>query len=138
MVPFDIFSLYSNVPLQHTIQICSDVLYRGRLCLPIIPENMLLECMRSATEGIEFCFNNVMYAQVDGISMGSPLGSMLANIFVGFHQSLLFERHSKPRVYLRYADDTFSIFDSIDDANAFHATQFPSFLSSVHYREYGE
>lgn len=69
--------------------------------------------------------------------MGSPLGPMLANIFVGFHQSLLFERHSKPRVYLRYVDDTFSIFDSIDDANAFHTTQFPtffsSFFSSVHY-----
>lgn len=44
---------------------------------------------------------------------------MLANIFVGFHESFLFERRHKPHVYLRYVDDTFSVFDSIEDAAAF-------------------
>ena len=48
-----------------------------------------------------------MYRQIDGISMGSPLGPILANIFVGFHERLLFKMFPKPFIYLRYVDDTF-------------------------------
>lgn len=44
---------------------------------------------------------------------------LLANNFVGFHESLLFERHRRPNVYLHYADDIFPLFDSNDDAEAF-------------------
>ena len=39
--------------------------------------------MKLATEEIEFSFNNVLYRQIDGIAMGSPLGPTLANIFMG-------------------------------------------------------
>lgn len=61
-----------------------------------------------------------MYAQIDGVLMGSPLSLVLANNFVGFYESLLFEKCCTPYVYLHYADDTFSIFDSINDTTAFH------------------
>lgn len=40
MVTFDIVSLYTNVPLQDTLQICTDVLYSGHLGAPIISENL--------------------------------------------------------------------------------------------------
>ena len=48
-----------------------------------------------------------MYRQVDGISMDSPLGPILANIFVGFYEKVLFDRFPKPYIYLRYMDDTY-------------------------------
>lgn len=67
---------------------------------PIIPANLFLEFRQSAIEELEFSFNNIIYAQIDGVSMGSPQGPVLANIFVGFHESLLFERHCKPHVYV--------------------------------------
>ena len=35
-----------------------------------------------AVLNIEFNFNNEMYKQIDGVVMGSPLGTILANIFV--------------------------------------------------------
>lgn len=76
---------------------------------------------------VEFSFNNFMYAQIGGVSMGSPFGPMLANIFVGFQENLLFERHWKPHVYLWNVDDTFSVFDSSEDAEVFHVQ-----LSSLH------
>lgn len=39
--------------------------------------------MYLATEGVKFSFNNIMYAQMNGISMSSSLGPVLVNIFVG-------------------------------------------------------
>ena len=62
-----------------------------------------------------------MYRQIDGIRMGSPLGPILANIFVGFHERLLFEKFPKLFIYLRYVDDTFVGFSSRSEAlNFFH------------------
>ena len=51
--------------------------------------------------------------------MGSPLGPILANIFVGFQERLLFEKFLKPFIYLRYVDDTFVSFRSRNDAMLF-------------------
>jgi len=51
-----------------------------------------------------------MYKQTDGIAMGSPLGPVIANIFVGYHESLLFDSTTKPYMYERYVDDSFAIF----------------------------
>ena len=51
--------------------------------------------------------------------MGSPLGPALANIFVGFHESRLFDTTAKPGVYFRYVDDSFVIFGSELDCDHF-------------------
>ena len=51
--------------------------------------------------------------------MGSPLGPILANIFVGFHERRLFDRFPKPFTYLRYVDGTFVSFKSRSDALKF-------------------
>jgi len=64
--------------------------------------------MNTATSSVEFSFNITMYKQIDGIAMGSPLGPMLANIFVGYHESLRFDLTTKPCMYQRYVDDTFA------------------------------
>ena len=60
-----------------------------------------------------------MYHQIDGVSIGSPLGPILANIFVGFHERLCFEKFPKPFIYLRYVDDTFVTFSSRNNALSF-------------------
>ena len=51
-----------------------------------------------------------MYWQIDGVAMGSPLGPAPTNIFVGYYESKLFNKISKPTVYSRYIDDIFSLF----------------------------
>ena len=58
-------------------------------------------------------------SQIGGVSMGSSLSPILVNIFVGFHERLLFEKFPKPFIYLRYVDDTFVSFSSRNDALLF-------------------
>lgn len=59
---------------------------------------------------VEFHFNGIMYKQINGDSMGSPLGHILANIFVGFDEESLLLGFNKSEVYFCYVDDTFFLF----------------------------
>ena len=60
-----------------------------------------------------------MYRQIVGVALVSPLGSTLANIFFGYFESKLFNEISKPTVYCRYVDDTFSLFHKKTDFQKF-------------------
>ena len=53
--------------------------------------------------------------------MGSPLGPVLANIFVGYYEDKLFSQTQKPPTYFRYVDDTFAIFNHEAEADEFLA-----------------
>ena len=68
-----------------------------------------------------------MYRQIGGVAMCSPLGPALTNIFVGYYESKLFNEISKPNVYCRYIDDTFSLFHKETDFQ-----KFLSCLNSLH------
>ena len=120
---FDICSLFTNVPLAETIEICTKTLYDGHLPTAVIPKHVFIELMKTATTLVEFSFNNIMYRQIDGVAMGSPLGPVLANIFVGYYESKLFNKILKPTVYCRYVDDTFSFFHK--------ETEFQKFLNCL-------
>ena len=51
--------------------------------------------------------------------MGSLIGPLLANIFVGYYYKKLFSQTQKPSTYFRYVDDTFTIFDQEAEADEF-------------------
>ena len=107
MVAFDMTSLFINVPVDEVISICVDFLYHSPfISVPSFPESVFVELMELATKSVSFSFNDTMYRQVDGILMGFPLGPILANIFVGFYEKLLFYRFLKPYIYLRCVDYT--------------------------------
>ena len=90
MCSFDISSLFTNVPLEETINICADALYCDDSdAQPFVSKAVFIELMESATSGVEFSFDDIMYKKTDGVAMGSPLGPALANIFVGFYEEKL-------------------------------------------------
>ena len=60
-----------------------------------------------------------MYQQLDCVAVGTPLGPALASIFVGFHESRLFDSTVKLGVYFRYVDDASVIFGSELDRDHF-------------------
>jgi len=61
---FDISSLITNVPLDETMEICADALYRGHLDCPPFPGDTFREFMLIATKGVEFSFNSQMYKKI--------------------------------------------------------------------------
>ena len=84
-----------------------------------VPESVFVELMELATKLVSFSFNDTMYRQVDGISMGFLLGPILANIFVGFSKNYSLTGFPKPYIHLRYVDDTFACFCSYNEALSF-------------------
>ena len=55
--------------------------------------------------------------------MGSPLGPVLANIFVGFHeQKLALEDNTDALLYRRFADDTFALNTSMEQSEKLLST----------------
>ena len=120
MCSFDISSLFTNVPLKETINISADALYCDDSdAQPFISKAVFIELVKSATSGVEFSFNDIMYKQTDGVAMGSPLGPALANIFRGFYEEKLLSQISKPSTYFRYIDDTFAMFSNEEKSENF-------------------
>ena len=123
LVSFDVDSLFTNIPLDETISICANFLYCGPSIASLpFPETVFIELMGIATKSMCFSFNETMFRQIEGVSMGSSLGPILVNIFVGFHERRLFDRFPKPFSYLQYVDDTFVSFKSRSDALEFFDT----------------
>ena len=69
--------------------------------------------MHIATSGI-FMHRDRYFRQVDGVTMGSPLGPTMANFCLADLEAKLLRDSSDesfaPSLYLRYVDDIFCVF----------------------------
>ena len=128
MCSLDVCSLFTNVPLDETIQICLDKLY-SLSDPPTLPRAVLHKLLEFATKRSHFLFDGQYYDQIDGVAMGSPLGPVLANIFMcHFEERWVMNGKVRPSLWYRYVDDTFTMFDSKDTA-----CEFLQYLNSRHH-----
>ena len=121
MVSFDVQSLFTNVPLKETIDICAETLYHKDNNLAL-QKSSFIKLMNLATSEIEFSFSGEMYRQTDGVAMGSPLGPTLANILMGYLEESYFQNNQKPLVYFRYVDDCFILFNNKEECDGMFST----------------
>ena len=100
-------ALKHNLSLYQTIEIILSKVYQEKKTKTSIPKNILRELLYLCIKEIHFMFIEKIYIQSDGVPMGSPLGPLLANIFM---TSLEEEVIRKLMPYLcnwkRYVDDT--------------------------------
>ena len=82
MISFGVKSLFTNVPLSDTIDILFRQIYIDKEINANLTKKELKEDILLCTKDVNFTYNNLMYKQVDGEAMGSPLGPILAGIFM--------------------------------------------------------
>jgi hypothetical protein len=75
--------------------------------------------LQAATANQLFQFDGALYEQVDSVAMGSPLGPLLANVFMSSLERKLHNTGEIPDFYRCFVDDSFSIMLDCDTANSF-------------------
>ena len=73
MVSFDVVSLFTNVPLEETINMIGNYIYKeNNPSPPAFEKDVFVKLMRLATQGLFLC-KDTLYKQIDGVIMGCPL-----------------------------------------------------------------
>ena len=110
MVLFDVKSFFTNVPLDRTIDIILRRIYDHKELETPISRSEMKEMFALCTKNFHFTYNRKIFVQTDGVTMGSPLGPVLADIFMTELEKTLL-----PGIYIhyikfwrRYVDDTIS------------------------------
>ena len=119
MPSLDVESLFTNIPLEETINISCDSLFGNEAKINNFSRN----------DG-KINFDVKIYKQTDRVAMGSPLGPSLANEFLCFHEQLWLSdcpEDFQPVYCRRYVDDIFALFRSSD-----HLEKFTNYLNSKH------
>ena len=81
-VSFDAVSLFTNVPLKRTVDVILDRVYNDKLIKTKLVKRTLKKLINDCCKKTPFSFNNQIYKQLDGVSMGSSLGPVLANVIM--------------------------------------------------------
>ena len=85
LISFDVTSLFTNIPLEETINIAVGTIFENYPNVKFTRKE-LQKLFKIATSETHFIFNNEIYDQIDGDSMGSHLAPILANLFMSYHE----------------------------------------------------
>ena len=130
MASLDVESLFTNIPLNEIINNCISDLHNKNLYNGKLSKKDLFKLLETATSESSFIFDYLLYKQVDGVAMGSPLGPTLANAFLCHYEKEWLDNcpiHFKPVIYKRYVDDIFVLFSSKE-----HLQLFVDYMNKQH------
>ena len=118
--------MFTNVPLEEAIHILADKAFSNNWFNNTyglhLEKEQLFELLRVATTDQLFQFNGVLYEQKDGVAMGSPLGPLLANVFMYSLEEKLHDKDAMLEFYKRFVDNSCSLMPSTDAATDFLVT----------------
>ena len=87
MRSLDVDSLFTNTPLEETIDIYTNKLFEITIRVESLSKIEFKELISLATKKSCFIFNGKMYKRVDEVAMGSPIGPNLANAFLVYFEN---------------------------------------------------
>nr|XP_058960681.1 uncharacterized protein LOC131787616 [Pocillopora verrucosa] len=123
LVSYHVTSLFTNVPVQETINILVEKAFTDNWFNSTYDLNLqkdqLTQLLRMASTDQLFQFDGQLYEQCEGVAMGSPLGPLLANVFMCHLKERLSVDDLIPSYYKRYVDDTLAIMPGLDAAESF-------------------
>ena len=116
-VTLDVVSLFTNTPLCKTVNISLKRVYSEKLINTSLSKCSLKKLTLDTCQKMALSFNNKLYEQVDGVSMGGSLGPVLANILMTECEKVIVDKLMKEKVvmfYTRYVVDTLLIIKKRD------------------------
>ena len=114
----DVESLFTNVPVDETINIILNRVYRSDQPKLDIQESTLRAMLETCTKEAPFLSHRGdLFRQIDGVAMGSPLGVLFANMYMAHVEEQTFKHNPSPGMYARYIDDIFITTTSEDEVN---------------------
>ena len=110
-VSLDLESLFTSVPLVKTININLDQIYNKKLLKTNIKKQTMKKLLNNCCPKNAFSFNNTIYGQIDGVSMGSCLGPVLPNIIMTELETVIVDKLFAANLlfHMRYVDDTLAL-----------------------------
>ena len=124
-VSYDVESLFTNIPLDDTIEKLVSKIFQNNNVYKfkdvLFTKDDLKQALSLCAKDQLFLFNDEIWLQIDGNSMGSPLGPPLANFYVSHIEEncIDFNSDCAPRFYSRYVDDVFAVFIDTDKSDEF-------------------
>ena len=106
MVSFDVKLLFTNVPLETTIDIILRRIYTNHELKTSLTKKEMRELLLLCTKNVHFTFNGQNYIQVDGVAMVSLLAPLLADMFMIELERSLIPNLQKITFWRRYVDYT--------------------------------
>ena len=123
MTSLDVESLFTNIPLNETINNCVSDLHSKNLYHGKLSKRDLFKLLETTTSKSSFFFNYLLY-------MGSPLGPTLSNVSLCHYEKECLDNcpiHFKHVMYKRYVDDIFLLFSSKE-----HLQFFVDYMNKQH------
>jgi predicted GIY-YIG superfamily endonuclease len=114
MVSFDVSSLFTNVPVDESVEIILEKLkldtsLHDRTNLK--PES-IVELLDMCLKNTYFSYKYEFYVQKHGAAMGPPVSPIVANLYMEFFEELaLGNAPMRPRIWKGYVDDTFCVIE---------------------------
>ena len=96
--------------MQEAIEVVAELIFENNPQLKVT-KHELKQLFSFTTSGTCFIFNGSFYDQINGLSMGSPLGPVLANLFMGYHEKKSLQEFGKGKLlmYKRYNNVFFHV-----------------------------
>jgi hypothetical protein len=112
LVSFDFVSLFTNVPIDETLQIIENKLRNDDTLAEqsILQVEALVELVEICLRTAYFHVDNKIFQQKDGMAVGNCPFPIISNIFMEHFEKLALDSAPyKPSLWLRYVDDRFVV-----------------------------
>ena len=98
----DVVSLFTNVPLRKSVNIILKRVYNEKLIKTSMSKRLLKKLSLDTCQETALFFNNKLYEQKEGVSMGGSLGPVLTNSTVTKCDKVIVDKWMKEKLIVFY------------------------------------